>query len=87
VDHTTTDGLEIDKTRKLTAEDGKFLCHPCHDEKTKIDVAVIAKAKRIEAKHIGAARPKQAIESAGFVRKERTPKPSLPPRMIYEAIE
>jgi 5-methylcytosine-specific restriction endonuclease McrA len=38
----------------------------CHLRKTVTDVAAIAKAKRIEAKHIGATRPKQKIQSRGF---------------------
>lgn len=38
----------------------------CHAGKTKKDVAAIAKAKRIEAKHIGAFRPKRKIPSRRF---------------------
>lgn len=38
----------------------------CAKGKTKIDVAQIAKAKRIEAKHIGAAEPKQKFSSRPF---------------------
>ncbi|GGD43056.1 hypothetical protein [Aureimonas glaciei] len=54
VDHTKPDGLEVDKTRKLTAEDGKVLgVECCHKPKTKTDVAQIAEAKRREAKHLG----------------------------------
>jgi hypothetical protein len=84
IDHTDADALQIDKTRKLTAEDGKFMCVPCHKAKTKIDVAIIAKVKRIEARHLGANRPKGKIASRGFPkRKERSSKPSLPPRQLY----
>jgi 5-methylcytosine-specific restriction enzyme A len=36
----------------------------CHKDKTKDDVAAIAKAKRIEAKHLG--RPKSNWQSRGF---------------------
>ena len=75
--------MQIDKTKKLTAKDGKFLCLPCHSVKTKTDVRNIAKAKRVEAKHLGATKPKSEIKSRGFERKQRTPKPSLPPREIY----
>lgn len=80
VDHKDADGLQIDKTRKLTAEDGQFLCIPCHREKTRNDVKVIAKAKRIEARHLGATTPKQKIASRGFPRKPRPEKIGLPPR-------
>ncbi len=83
IDHTDADALQIDKTRKLTADDGKFLCLPCHRDKTRNDVRTIAKVKRIEAKHMGVSRPKAKIRSRGFQRKERTPKSSLPPRQIY----
>jgi hypothetical protein len=84
IDHTDADALQIDKTRKLTAEDGKFMCIPCHKAKTKIDVAMIARAKRIEARHLGADRPKGKIPSRPFAnRKPREPKPSLPPRQLY----
>lgn len=38
----------------------------CHREKTDSDVAAIAKAKRREARHFGAERPKQKIKSRGF---------------------
>ncbi len=38
----------------------------CHKEKTKQDVADIAKAKRRQAKHLGAKVPKGQIKSRGF---------------------
>lgn len=84
IDHTIPDALIVEK-RKLTAEDGKLLGKECcHDPKTqKEDVPAIAKAKRREAKHLGITRPKASIQSRGFDRKERVPKPSLPPRKIY----
>jgi hypothetical protein len=43
-------------------------------------VARIAKAKRVEAKHLGAAPSKQKIQSRGFAKKEKKPKLELPPR-------
>lgn len=62
VDHTIADGLQIDKSRKLTAEDGKLLgVDCCHAPKTKIDVKVIAKAKRCESNHVGITRPKSNL--------------------------
>lgn len=72
VDHTKPDGLEIDKSRKLTAEDGKLLgVECCHAPKTKQDVADIAEAKRREAKHLGIKRPKGQIPSP-----PKSPKPA-----------
>ena len=69
IDHKTPDALEIDKSRKLTADDGWVLCLGCHSEKTKDDVAVIAEAKRREASHLGARRrPKQPLKSGGTLK-------------------
>lgn len=54
IDHTKPDALEIDKSRKLTADDGKLLGQVCcHAPKTAQDVKVIAQAKRREAKCLG----------------------------------
>lgn len=56
-DHIIPEALIIDKTRPLTIEDGKALgrdcCHRGPDGKTARDVAIIAEAKRREAKHFG----------------------------------
>ncbi|MGF6157818.1 hypothetical protein M2267_003077 [Ensifer sp. KUDG1] len=88
VDHTIADALQIDKSRKLTADDGKLLgVECCHKPKTAEDVAVIAEAKRREEKHLGIKRPKQSIKSAGFPKSEkaarRSPKQDLPYRPLY----
>ncbi|WAJ27583.1 hypothetical protein [Antarcticirhabdus aurantiaca] len=54
VDHTIPDALQVDKSRELTAADGKLLgVECCHKPKTKVDVGDIARAKRREAKHLG----------------------------------
>lgn len=75
VDHTIADALQIDKSRKLTADDGKLLgVDCCHAPKTKIDVAVIAEAKRREERHLGIKRPKQTIRSAPFPKSEKPKK-------------
>jgi hypothetical protein len=67
VDHIKADGLEVDKRRKLKAEDGQLLgVECCHKDKTKNDVKVIAKAKRVEAKHLGVTQPAGNIKSPGF---------------------
>jgi hypothetical protein len=87
VDHTIADALQIDKARKLTADDGKLLgVECCHAPKTKIDVAVIAEAKRREAKFHGFSRPKQTIPGRGFPKPEKAAKPAkneLPRRSLY----
>jgi 5-methylcytosine-specific restriction endonuclease McrA len=63
IDHRNPDGL----TGEPTLANAVLLCRPCHVEKTKADVANIAKAKRREAAHIGAkATAAKAIQSAGF---------------------
>lgn len=89
VDHTIADALQIDKSKKLTAEDGKLLgVECCHDPKTKIDVKVIAKAKRVEASFHGFSHPKQKIPSAGFPQSSRAAnrelKQPLPRRPLYQ---
>ena len=48
--------------------------------KTKEDVAAISKAKRVEARHLGAVKSKVKIQSRGFPKKEKKEKISLPPR-------
>jgi hypothetical protein len=89
VDHTIPDALQIDKSRKLTPDDGKLLgVECCHKPKTAEDVAVIAEAKRREERHLGIKRKTQPIKSPGFPKTEkaaaRAPKPSLPYRQLYQ---
>lgn len=69
-DHTIPDALILDKKRKLTASEGKLLGECCHTPKTKQDVKNIAKAKRVEAKHVGAAKPKSKLAN-----RPKQPKP------------
>lgn len=88
VDHTIADALQIDKSRKLTADDGKLLgVECCHKPKTAEDVAVIAEAKRREEKHLGIKRAAKPIRSPGFPKSEkaarRSPKQALPYRPLY----
>lgn len=79
-DHDNPDGL----TGQPTFENCRCLCLLCHAEKTKKDVANIARAKRREAAAVGAKRPKGTLRSAGFPRRERAEKLPLPPtRSIY----
>lgn len=60
-DHRNPDGL----TGQPTLENCQLLCEPCHAEKTKQDVADIAKAKRREAAHLGV-RPAPKLKGPGF---------------------
>ena len=81
IDHIRADGL----LGEPTFDNSRLLCVPCHKDKTASDVKAISKAKRVEAKHIGAVLPKAKIKSRGFQKKERKEKISLPPRrMMYE---
>jgi 5-methylcytosine-specific restriction endonuclease McrA len=76
IDHIRADGL----LGEPTIDNARLLCLSCHSIKTKDDVAKIAKAKRVEAKHLGAKTAKQPIKSRGFAKKEKKPKLDLPPR-------
>lgn len=53
IDHCVAEGVQPlnDNRPALTAEDGKLLCLPCHDRKTRRDRLNIDKLKRLEAKH------------------------------------
>ena len=65
-------------------ENAKILCIPCHREKTSGSARGMAKTRRVEAKHVGASRPKGTIKSRGFQKKERKEKlPPPPPRGLY----
>lgn len=66
-------------------------CGPAHEtcrrDKDKLDVAAIAKAKRIKQRHVGIKAKTQPIRSAGFAKRQRPDrpkKPVLPPRPLYE---
>lgn len=92
VDHTIADALQIDKSRKLTAADGKLLgVECCHKPKTVEDVGAIAKAKRVEANYHGFAAPKQKIPGRGFPVSQksaaRQTKIPLAPRALFKPIE
>lgn len=60
-DHVDPDGL----TGEPTLENCQVLCTPCHLEKTRDDVAKIARAKRREDAHRGI-RPPSKLQGAGF---------------------
>jgi hypothetical protein len=86
IDHTRPDGLEVDKSKKLTAEEGQLLCVACHKEKTVVDKANIAKAKRREEKSLGIKAETQKIASP-VPREVTKPKKNLnplgPPRPMF----
>ena len=90
IDHTIAEALVIDKSKKLTAADGRFLCRPCHqgpEGKTPKDKGIIAKAKRVESKHNGATRPAGDLKSRGFDHKPKPDKLPMPPRrQMFEEI-
>lgn len=96
VDHTNPDALQIDKSRKLTCDDGKLLgVECCHKPKTVIDQGNIAEAKRREARDLGIPGPVAKIKSAPFRkstkssrRQEHGDRPALPfKRLFAEARE
>lgn len=99
-DHTLAEALRAEKRAKrkrLTENDGRLLCEPCHAIKTGKDVAAIAEAKAREASALGARKPgvTKKIQSAGFApapekpRSDRVAKvdkaelPPLPRRSLF----
>lgn len=78
IDHIRADGL----LGEPTLENARVLCSICHKEKTAADVRSIAKAKRVEARHLG-------IQKAGrgFQRREKAQlelTKVVPRRCLYE---
>lgn len=78
IDHIRADGL----LGEPTLENARVLCSICHKEKTAADVRSIAKAKRVEARHLG-------IQKAGrgFQRREKAQlelTKVVPRRGLYE---
>ncbi len=81
-DHDDPDGL----TGEPTFENARILCIPCHVEKTKDDVALIARAKRREAYHLGAfIPPKRKIPNRPFPKRPRKLRIELAPLRRREA--
>jgi len=82
IDHVIADGLG----GKPVLENAMLICERCYSEKNPQDTTLIAKAKRREAKHIGAKTKSQY----GFRRPEKEPVKSrhseLPRRPLYEDI-
>lgn len=87
IDHTIPDALQVDKSRKLTVDDGKLLgVDCCHKPKTVEDQGVIAKAKRNEAAYLGfKTKPSKPLRGAPFPKstKPKHERAQLPPRQLY----
>lgn len=67
VDHTIPEALVMDKSRPLTASDGKLLgVQCCHTPKTAEDIRRIRKADRQRDKHTGASAKPSRLRSRGF---------------------
>lgn len=66
VHHRVMDAMVLpeDKKRKLTAADGEAICQPCHLPVTSEQRKILAKTLAVEAKSVGASRPKGSIPSA-----------------------
>jgi hypothetical protein len=84
IDHVRPDGL----LGEPVIENAMLICELCWQEKNPLDTKVIAKAKRREAKNIGAVKPKGQIANRGFApsEKKREPKQTLPPRRMFEDV-
>jgi hypothetical protein len=87
VDHTVPDALQVDKSGKLTAEDGKLLgVDCCHKPKTVIDQGVIAKAKRVEESYLGMRSPAKKLRGPAFPKVARPEKTSTKIMPGYRAL-
>lgn len=65
----------------------RAICIQCHKLKTKRDIQQIRKSDRQRDKASGVIRAAGKIKSAGFPKREkpeRSAKPSLPPRQLYQ---
>ena len=81
-----TEGLELDHIIPLELSgddsDAAFepLCPAHHKAKTRLDVKMIAKARRIRKRLSGEKKPKGLIKSRGFQKGSKRPIPSRPLR-------
>lgn len=70
IDHTIPDALYLDKSRPLTAADGKLLGWDCcHKPKTAIDQGDIARAVRREARSLGIKKAGRGWDTGKWKRK------------------
>lgn len=92
IDHTVAEELVIDKTKPLTATDGKLLGRVCcHIPKTADDVRKVRKSDRQRDRHSGVIRPAGKIPTAPFPKPAKSEHsdlnkglPELPRRKLYE---
>lgn len=80
IDHIRADGL----LGEPVLENAQLLCEVCFGVKNPADASAIARAKRIEARHIGADRPKSSIPSRPKqARPVRDKPPPLPRKPLF----
>jgi 5-methylcytosine-specific restriction enzyme A len=91
IDHVRPDGL----LGEPVLENAELICEPCWAVKNPADTTAIARAKRLEANHLGArATPPKSLQSASMpqtsqarsraaARQERGPRVVVPRRSIY----
>ncbi len=88
IDHIRADGL----LGEAKIENARLICDVCYGIKNPQDTSAIARAKRLEAAHVGAKPvPSTPIRSPGFAptqraldRSKREPKQALPRRQLYQ---
>lgn len=75
----------------LSGKDEDKNCGPAHEacrrDKDKLDLAAIAKAKRVKKRHVGLKAKTQQIHSIPFPKKERPERPQKPvlaPRPLFK---
>lgn len=86
VDHVLPDALG----GLPTVANGRWICKPCHKEKSADDIRRIRKADRQRDKATGAIKPAGKISSAPFAQSDKAAKraarPSLPPRQLFREV-
>ncbi len=74
IHHLTSDAMETNKSRRLTAADGALWCLPCHSAETKAQAPILAKARAREAAHLKAnPAPKRPMASGSRPKPEKAP--------------
>ena len=89
IHHVDMDAMQIDKSARLTAADGKLLCKVCHKEETAKQAPELAQAKRRELLDMGIRIvPIRQIQSRRFPTSERAamrrPKHPMRRRVIFK---
>ena len=81
IHHLKMDAMETDKSHKLDASSGAWWCVDCHREETGKQMPILAKVKRVEARHLGLRKP-STLRSRGFAHKPKPDKLPIPPRRL-----